>query len=109
MALKLLLSYDIKAHRMEDYYRFIMGEFLPRAQTVGLVMTEGWHTAYGDYPNRLLAFMAESDTAMEEALHSDTWDSIETKLNEFVTRYEKRLVPARPSFQFFIPQYRHEG
>lgn len=106
MDYKLLISYDIKEHRAEEYYRFIMGEFLPRAQAIGLVMIEGWQTIYGDYSSRLLGFSAESREQMERALLSDDWDSIETKLEEFITNYEKRVVPSKTGFQFFIPSYR---
>ncbi len=103
MALKLLLAYDVKSHRAEDYYNFVMAEFLPRAQALGLVMTEGWQTAYGNYPSRLIVFAAQSDELLATILGSDEWDSIETKLGEFIINYEKRVVPARPNFQFFIP------
>ncbi len=104
MALKLLLAYNVREHRAEDYYRFVQTEFLPRAQAIGLVMTEGWQTAYGHYPSRLLAFASQTDEQLRVALASDEWDSIETKLGEFITDYEKRVVYARPNFQFFKPE-----
>ncbi len=103
MALKLLLVYNVREHRAEDYYRFVMGEFLPRAQALGLVMTEGWQTAYGKYPARLIGFAAQDDDILRRAVLSSEWDSIETKLGEFVSNYERRVVAAKPNFQFFIP------
>ena len=105
MALKLLLAYNIKDLREEEYYRFILQEFLPRAEQIGLVMRVGWQTAYGNYPSRLLEFIADDDTTLRQALRTDTWDSIETKLGEFVTAYERRMVLEKPGFQFFIPQH----
>ena len=108
MSLKLLLAYDIKQHRVEDYYRFIMGEFLPRAQGIGLVLAETWQTTYGDYPARLIGFLAKDDSTVAEALTSDEWDSIETKLGEFVLNYEKKVVPLKNGFQFFSPRSVHE-
>jgi len=101
MVLKLLLSYNIRPKRMEEYYRFVMGEFLPRMQTLGLVMTEVWRTIHGDYPSRLVAFASQDETVMRHALSSDEWDALETRLEEFVVDYEMRVVPARPHFQFF--------
>jgi len=105
MNLKLLLAYNVKEHRLDDYYRFVMQEFLPRAEQIGLVMRVGWQTVYGNYPSRLLEFMSEDDQTLRQALQTDTWDSIETKLGEFVTDYERRTVLHRPGFQFFIPQH----
>jgi hypothetical protein len=109
MNFKLLLAYDIRSQRTEDYYQFIMGEFLPRVQALGLIMTEGWQTLYGDYPSRLLGFAARDDKTLQHVIQSDEWDSIETKLGEFVANYERRLVKAKPGFQFFIPYYRRQN
>lgn len=109
MSHKLLISYDVKEYRLEDYYRFVMGEFLPRLQMLGLAMTEGWQTIHGNYPSRLLVFEARNSKSLHKALDSDVWDSVETKLKEFIVHYEKRVVKAKPNFQFFIPQYRGEN
>ena len=68
MEVKLLLVYNIKARREAEYYRYVMGEFLPTLQNMGLYMTEGWHTAYGDYPVRLIAFQADNRIEMEKIL-----------------------------------------
>lgn len=103
MVYKLLIAYDVRANRIEDYRRFVMGEFLPRAQALGLVMTEGWRTAYGSYPGRLLAFAAQNEETFQQAIHSEEWDMIETRLGEFVQNYEQRVVEAKPNFQFFTP------
>ncbi len=103
MVYKLLMVYDVRPNRLEDYRRFVMGEFLPRAQALGLVMTEGWQTAYGTYPARLLAFAAQDEETFRRAIYSEEWDMIETRLGEFVLNYERRVVAAKPNFQFFIP------
>ena len=66
MSLKLLLSYNIKPNREAEYYRFVLGEFLPELQSVGLLMDEGWHTAYGDYPIRLLVFRTQDGVEMTD-------------------------------------------
>jgi len=101
MVLKLLLSYNIRHERAEAYYRFVMSELLPRMQALGLVMTEGWRTVYGDYPARLIVFASQDAEVMRQALKSDEWDALETRLEEFVADYEMRVVTAKPNFQFF--------
>ena len=68
MEVKLLLVYNIRSHRETEYYRYVMGEFLPTLQNMGLYMTEGWHTAYGDYPVRLVVFQADNRIEMEKIL-----------------------------------------
>jgi hypothetical protein len=105
---KLLLTYDIKEHRKAEYYHYIVHEFLPRAQSLGLYLESVHETVYGNYPNRLVSFVARDVDTMARALHGDVWDSIETKLGEFVTDYEKRLVNFKRSFQFFLPRRKRQ-
>ncbi len=106
MEVKLLLTYNIKPSRETEYYRYIMGEFLPSLQNMGLYMVEGWHTAYGDYPMRLIAFQADSERHMKAALNSTEWKEAKKKLIRFVRDYEERVVPAKNVFQFFLPSKR---
>jgi hypothetical protein len=103
MDVKLMLVYNIKPHREAEYYRYVMGEFLPTLQNLGLYMTEGWHTAYGNYPIRLIVFQADSRMQLEQILESSEWKSAKEKLIKFVRDYEERVVPARNVFQFFVP------
>lgn len=103
MNLKLLVIYNIKPNREAEYYRYVLGEFLPRLQNIGLLMTEGWHTAYGDYPLRLLVFRTQDDADIHQILHSKEWLEGKETLLKLVKDYEENLVPAKNSFQFFLP------
>ena len=106
MEVKLLLVYDIKPHREAEYYRYVLGEFLPALQNMGLIMVEGWHTAYGDYPMRLIAFRAQDEMVMQNVMNSDEWRAAKERLLKLVRDYEQQIVVARNPFQFFIPTSR---
>ena len=97
---KLLLSYDITTNEMDDYYQFAMGEFVPALQAMGLYMLEAWHTAYGSYPIRLIGFVSEDMETIDEALDSDTFRRLESKFQEFISNYSRRVVDFREGFQF---------
>jgi hypothetical protein len=103
MPVKLLIAYSLKPGREETYYRFMMAEFLPALQDMGLTMAEAWQTAWGSYPQRLIGLLAEEQTTVEETLASQRWREIEDKLLRYVTGYQRKLVPARSGFQFFEP------
>jgi len=103
MELKLLLAYNIKPNREAEYYRYVLGELLPSLQDIGLMMAEGWHTAYGDYPVRLLVFRAQDGTDIRNLLNSPEWNGGKERLLKLVYDYEERLVPAKNIFQFFVP------
>ena len=103
MEVKLLLAYNIKPNREAEYYRYVLGEFLPALQNMDLIMVEGWHTAYGEYPMRLLALRAESEAKLLGILQSDEWKEGKERLLKMVRDYEERVVPAKKVFQFFLP------
>jgi hypothetical protein len=97
---KLLISYDILDEDQQTYYQYVLGEFLPTVQTMGLVLTDAWHTAYGDYPARLLSFVARDRATLDAILAREDWQQLENKLQVFVREYERRIVPYRDRFQF---------
>lgn len=100
MGTKLLLTYNILLHQQEGYLRFIVDEFIPTLETLGLENKGVWHTAYGDYPIRLLVFVSKTPEDMTRALESETWNDLEKKLQTFVADYSRRVVPEQPYFQF---------
>ena len=97
---KLLLSYDIDPSDSESYYQFVLGEFVPAVQAMGLYMLEAWHTAYGAYPIRLIGFVAEDIETIHDALSSTAYRSLEDKLLGYITNYKRSIVPFREGFQF---------
>ncbi len=103
MEVKLLLAYNIRPNREAEYYRYVLGEFLPSLQNMDLVMVEGWHTAYGDYPMRLIVLRADSEDKLRDVMKSEAWNSGKERLLKMVRDYEEKIVPAKKVFQFFIP------
>ena len=103
MPVKLLIAYNVKPAQEEAYFHYMMGEFLPAAQSIGLIMAEGWRTAWGDYPQRLIALVAESNENLEQILKSERWHEMEAALGEYVKDYQRQVVPYRSGFQFLKP------
>jgi hypothetical protein len=98
---KLLLTYDILPETQDQYYQFMLGEVVPAMQALGLFMSGAWHTAYGEYPVRLVEFIADDHAALTEILDGPQWQRIETRLLEYVTHYRRRIVRLREDqFQF---------
>lgn len=97
---KLLLTYDIRPGQENAYRRFVVEEFLPKAQELGLAPTDAWHTAYGNYPHRLIGFVADDLTAAHAALRSDEWQALMHRLEGFTGKLTRRLVPFRGGFQW---------
>ncbi len=100
MVMKLLISYDPIPEQQEAYFQYVLGEFVPTLKTLGLTLCEAWHTAYGEYPLRLNGFVAPDVDTMEKVLASEDFKELETRLQDYVINYEKRLVRKSRSFQF---------
>jgi hypothetical protein len=98
--IKLLLEYDIPDEVHETYYRFVTGEFVPQLNRLGLELAEVWETVYGNYPRRLIVFVAQDQASCHEAINGEKYQRLERKLLRFVKNYSKRVVPYKGHFQF---------
>ncbi len=97
---KLLLSYNIRPGTEDVYRRFVMEEFLPQAQELGLVPSDAWHTAYGNYPSRLLGFVAEDLDTARKAQATDRWRALMKRLEDYTSSLSLRMVTFRGGFQW---------
>jgi len=97
---RLLITYDVYEDNQQPYYQYVVGEFLPAAQQLGLVLTDAWHTVYGNYPARLLSFVGRDQASVAATLDRDEWRQLEEKLLTFVSDYKRKIVPYRERFQF---------
>jgi hypothetical protein len=97
---KLLLSYNIRLQHQEVYMRFVINDLIPGLQGMGLKNSGVWHTEYGDYPIRLLEFVADSSQVMDKALGSEEFRDLEERLKSFVEDYSRRVVAFDSRFQF---------
>jgi hypothetical protein len=96
---KLLLTYEINETLLQDYYQFVMSQYVPTLQSMGLQMSEAWQTAYGDAPNRLIGFVCEDQSTMTSVLNSENWITLNEQLESFVTDFSYKVIPYRGGFQ----------
>ena len=98
---KLIMMWDIRSGREQEYFEFIVQEFIPALQQLGLDPEEAWFTIYGDYPQILATARAASLEALKKILRSPEWKELEHRLKQYITNYRYRIVPYKPTFQFF--------
>ena len=97
--LKLLLSYDVRPESANEYRQFVLQQYIPEMQNMGLQISEAWHTAYGDAPSRLIGFVCRDRSTLDDLLESDTWETLNDQLVTFVTGFSYKVVPYRGIFQ----------
>ncbi len=98
---KLIMVWDIRPGFEQEYFEFIVQEFIPALQQLGLEPEEAWFTVYGDYPQILATARGPSLEEVSKILNSPQWRELEQQLKRYITNYRYRLVPYKPSFQFF--------
>jgi len=99
MLVKLLLTYNVNDGVGEEYRQFVLGEFLPAVQRMGLAVTEVWLTTYGDYPERQTELVSRDEDTMWRILTSEEWQELEERLREYVNDFGRKIVPYQPGFQ----------
>jgi hypothetical protein len=97
---KLLLTWDISPEHEQDYFEFVLGEFVPGIQRLGLQPSDAWATIYGEYPQIQVNILATSFDTARRAINSDGWRDLHDKLFALVQNYTCKIVPARGGFQF---------
>ncbi len=97
--MKLLMSWDIRAGREAEYFEFAVKEFAPGLIRLGLQTSEVWYTLYGDCPQMLTGCVAEDLPTIQSILKTDEWRELVTKLGEYVTDYQQKIVRATGNFQ----------
>jgi hypothetical protein len=97
---KLLMTYDIKPREDNAYYQFVINVFVPRLQQLGLYMWRAYHTAYGEYPQRQLEFLAEDIETIYTAMESEEFLTMVDRLNTYIDHYATKIVAFRDGFQF---------
>jgi hypothetical protein len=99
VAVKLLMTWDIIQGREQEYFEFVVREFVPGIQRLGIQPTEAWYTTYGRRPQILTGVVADTLARMELALETEEWRRLRDRLLDYVTNFESRIVRATGGFQ----------
>jgi len=100
MSVKLMMTWDIAPEHEQDYFEFVIGEFIPGVQRLGFQPVEAWATIYGDYPQIQVGILADDLPGVQQILRSDGWTQMQSKLLVLVKNFSYKIVTARNGFQF---------
>ena len=99
MDVKVLMTWDIVPGREQEYFEFVVREFVPGMQRIGIQPTEAWFTQYGEQPQILTGGTTDNLAAMREALTSSEWEQLHDQLQDYVTNFSMKVVKASGGFQ----------
>lgn len=99
MATKLLMSWDVQTGMESEYFEFVVNEFIPKLNQLGIADIQLWFTSYGNCEQILASGVTETTEQMSTIMKSNDWDRLSEKLNVLVTNYSQKLIPASRGFQ----------
>ena len=94
------MTWDISPEREQEYFEFVIGEFVPGVQRLGLQPIEAWATIYGNHPQIQVGLLAADAVGAQRILASPEWLRLSEQLFGYVKNYSHKVVPARGGFQF---------
>lgn len=100
MAVKLIMTWDIAPEREQEYFEFVVREFIPGVQRLGFELSDAWATVYGSRPQILVGAIMPNGAKVNQILASEDWKSLHNKLQDFVLNYDHKVVEVRGGFQF---------
>lgn len=96
---KLLMTWDIRTGREEDYFEFHIRRFLPALEKLGVKLSEAWLTVYGEQPRMMAEANLKNISIAQGILISSVWEELGVELDDFVENFNYKLVKAAVGFQ----------
>ena len=100
MPAKLIMTWDINQEHEQEYFEFVVREFLPEVQKLGFKLSDAWVTVYGDQPQILVGAILPTFQNVIKIIDSEKWTFLVNNLLDYVTDYQEKIVPASGGFQF---------
>ena len=99
MSVKLLMTWDILPGREQEYFEFVVRDFIPGVQRIGMEPSDAWYTMYGNQPQILAAFQMPSINTLQNVMDSADWKELSQRLLDYVDNLQYKIVQARSGFQ----------
>ena len=100
MPVKLIMTWDISPDHEQEYFEFVVRDFIPGVQRMGFELSDAWATVYGNAPQILVGAVLPSLSNARQLLRSQEWQALNHQLLDFVQNYQEKVVSASTSFQF---------
>ena len=94
------MTWDISPDNEQEYFEFVISEFIPGVQRLGFQPLDAWATLYGEYPQIQVGMIASDAVTAKRMLDSDDWSVLREKLFGFIDNFSYKIVSARSGFQF---------
>lgn len=99
MPVKLIMTWDITPEHEQEYFEFVIRDFIPGVQRLGGELSDAWATVYGQQPQIMVGTILPNAGRARQFMASPEWKKLQESLLDFVQNYSVKLVEARTGFQ----------
>jgi len=99
VAVKLLMTWDIQPGKEQEYFEFVVRDFIPGLQRIGMEPSDAWFTMYGEQPQIMAAAQMPSINTLQRVLESPEWENLTQRLLDYVDNFQYKIIQARSGFQ----------
>ena len=96
---KLIMTWDIIPEHEQEYFEFVIRDFIPGVQRLGCELSDAWATVYGEQPQIQVGAVISSLNRARQIISSHEWKDLNLKLMEFVQNYEQKIIHVKNGFQ----------
>ena len=93
------MSWDIRQETESEYFEFLVHEFIPGLNNLGVLEIQVWYTQYGECEQKLASGITKTLDDMKRILSSSEWAQLIAKLEGYVSDFNKKVIPATHGFQ----------
>ena len=102
MSLTLIMTWDIKENREKDYMEFVLREWIPATNRLGLKTVSAWFTQYRKdetVPMIRAEALVDDVASVRKILASSEWQYIHEQLLDYVENYKHKVVETTGEFK----------
>ncbi|MEL6524384.1 MAG: hypothetical protein AAFQ07_01625 [Chloroflexota bacterium] len=102
MSVQLIMTWDIRENMEQEYFEFVVSEWVPATSRLGLQPIAAWYTQYRvdeSIPLIRAEAVADSKEKLADILSSPDWETIQEDLAEFVENYSHKIVETTGEFK----------
>lgn len=99
MEYKLMMTWDIKPGYDQQYFEFVVREWVPGITRLGMQPREAWYAVYGEGPQITTSIVSDDLTRLREVIAGDQWATLHERLMDFVYNYDQKIVRSSAGFQ----------
>ncbi|RME47701.1 MAG: hypothetical protein D6791_05135 [Chloroflexi bacterium] len=97
---KLIMTWDIRPGREQEYSAFINDRLAPGLVEIGLPPTDVFYTAYGRVPQIMAILDAADEETLRKAVRSRRWAELKRELLQLIENYHERIIRADTASYF---------